>query len=107
MSRVISFRLNEKNARELQAIGILKSWVDRGFTIRHAIVEGLIISDQGIKKVNTVDFEKIDVTLTKLIELIETGQFKMKPPSVQAQAELRSEFINSIRRSAKPGIRSG
>ena len=42
MSKVYSFRLDENNPREAQAMRVIDAWVDEGYSLRHVIAEALI-----------------------------------------------------------------
>lgn len=106
MSKIISFRLNEMNIRESQALEILKGWLDQGYSVRRVIVEALIRYDTNNQNNGKNDLDDLEEKLTKIIRLFESGGFEKKSTASAEQAELRTEFVSSIRRSIKPGIRS-
>jgi hypothetical protein len=42
MSKVFSFRLDENNPREAQAMEVIDTWASRGYSLRYVLVEALI-----------------------------------------------------------------
>ena len=39
MSQVFSFRLDEDNPREAQALQVIKTWASKGYSLRYILVE--------------------------------------------------------------------
>jgi hypothetical protein len=102
MSRVISFRLNNDNPREVQARAVLKAWVDKGYGVRHVLTEALLAFDGSNKD---MDIHGLSVKLDQISKMLQRNgsvAFKMDD-----KAELSDSFIGSIKKAAKPGVSLG
>lgn len=110
MSEVFSFRLDEHNSREKQALDILQKRSRQGFSIRQTIVEALIgLGEASNDEKATKDVLSIQRSIERLINLFSEQNEKSNPDRNVAlknsNEELPSSFISSLKSVAKPGIR--
>lgn len=111
MSKVISFRLSKDNPREAQAYEVLKAWQDKGYSVRHTITEALLKLDgPGLGSITCASFDDINQTLNQVRELLErirnadnSSQKSLNPGPYHSS--LNDNFIASIKKAAKPGIK--
>ncbi len=103
MSKVYSFRLNDKNPREVQASVVIETWMRKGFSLRHTITEACIkLADDGDRKT------EVDIILEHLEELINSAQNR-RSNKIEDQTDplkLSPSFISSVKKSVKLGIES-
>lgn len=111
MSKVISFRLDEGNPREAQALATIKTRCAQGYRIRSIITEALIRLDE-----STIDTEvKEDIEslafianqVNYLVDILKSGnnfQIDAKRDDVK-ETELTGNFMDAIKQTAKPGIK--
>jgi len=111
MSDVISFRLSKDNLREAQAYEVLKAWYDKGYSVRHTITEALLRLDEPkLDSVTGASLNDINRTLGQVRELLErignedNSSQKSQNPARHCLS-LNDNFIVSIKKTAKPGIR--
>lgn len=108
MSKVISFRLNPENPREAEALTILDSWLSKGFNTRHTLTEALLMLD--VEKSQLPDKETLnDLTnqIQVLLNKVEVGSIhKTNNGDASSQQELSVGFVSSIRKVAKPGLKT-
>ena len=99
MSKVYSFRLDENNPREAQAREVIDAWVSRGYSVRYVIVEALnrFESDNHLNSIAQI-LEKFDAFLNNF----EQGQVSQNINKLD-DFELSLGFLESIRKTAKPG----
>ena len=111
MSKIVSFRLSKENPREAQAYEVLKARYDKGYSIRHTITEALLKLDEpGLDSVMGASLDDINKTLNQVRELLErignddNSSQKSQNPGPYYSG-LTDNFILSIRKVSKPGIR--
>ena len=99
MSKVYSFRLDTNNPREDQAREVIEAWVEDGYSLRRIIVDALINYDQSNSYSREVDpvLEKLQFILLSLEEAI---------PGDKRRTVLSTSFLDSIKNSAKSGLKS-
>jgi len=68
MSEVISFRTNKDNPREAQAIEVLKTWVDQGYSVRHVLAEALL-AYHGPQR--NVEIDEITIKLDQISNMLQ------------------------------------
>lgn len=68
MSKVFSFRLDENNSREVQALQVIHTWTSQGYSLRHITTEALINLGDNYDQRGT--FDHIPEHLTGLIKYI-------------------------------------
>jgi hypothetical protein len=111
MSEVISFRLNKENPREAQAYEVLKIWQGQGYSIRQTITEALLRPDEPqTQPVPSETIDEINELLSQVRRmLLETENRDYSSQKVQGAGRhflgLTDDFVNSVKRAAKPGIR--
>ncbi len=98
MSKVFSFRLSDVNPREAQAINIIEAWVEEGYSLRQIIVEALFVYQS--RKSSRGD---IDLLLERLEDIMVS--FTSSTTQGKENPVLSSAFLDSIKQSAKAGIR--
>lgn len=110
MSEVICFRLDRSNPREAQALQILATWQEAGFSRRHVLTEALLRLDDDSED-NTADtLATLHETLAQvqaLLEGMQNGHYvpaKVQPSEPESQA-LAESFLASVRQAARPGLR--
>jgi hypothetical protein len=102
MSQVFSFRLDENNPREAQAIRILEARVSQGHSLRYVIIEALLALTDNNKR------SDISTELKKIIGLLQDVQVQIpiiKPQDDQEKC-LSESFINAITKVNRPGLRT-
>lgn len=105
MSKIISFRINENNPREKQAYEILSTLINKGYSARSIMINALIqIGADGEKERMDLLFE-MNEKLSNLLHLMEQDTPKRGAQEKINEDNLRSEFVNSIKKAARPGIR--
>lgn len=103
MSKVYSFRLDDKNPREDQAREVINAWISKGYSQRHIIVEALIGFYSGEEK--RFEMEETLVRFTTLLDNLDIRKFIPKTiPS--NKPSLSNDFLDSVAKSVKPGERS-
>ncbi len=111
MSEVISFRLNKDNPREAHALEILDAWCSKGYSMRYVITEALLkLNNPGLDLMKSNTFYELNTTLERVKKVLEqfgndgyvgvSEQCKNPAPSA-----LADDFITSIRKVVKPGIK--
>jgi hypothetical protein len=102
MSEVISFRLDKDNPREAQARAVLKTWVDKGYSVRHVLTEAMLAFG------STKDNVGIDDLSYKLDQISNMLQKNDTPSNPEDSFNILSDnFMASIRNAAKPGVSLG
>jgi hypothetical protein len=98
MSKVFSFRLSDVNPREAQAKKIIESRVEEGYSLRQIIVEALIAYQSRISSKGDINH---------LLERLEDIIMSFNPSNTKGKDNpiLTSAFLDSIKQSAKKGIR--
>ena len=112
MSEVISFRLNKDNPREAKALRVLKSWQDEGHNTRHIVTEALLklmYSDANeLKSLVLVELnEKLSI-VSQILEQVDCERFLELTASCSTSLgpKLPDSFIESIKKTIKPGIKT-
>jgi hypothetical protein len=111
MSEVISFRLNKDNPREAQALGILKAWCSRGYSVRYVITEALLkLNDPSQESVANNTTYELNTTLDqvkKLLEQLGSGRHLggLKQDEESVSSTLADNFVESIQKAVKPGLK--
>jgi hypothetical protein len=97
MSKVYSFRLDENNPREAQAREVIEAWEIEGYSLRYIIVSAFL--DQNNR-------QKDNSELMRLMEDIHTllQSEKTLLSNSEKTATLSEVFMQSIRKTMKPGI---
>ena len=101
MSKIYSFRLSDTNPREVQAREVIEAWTSKGYSVRHTLVEALILLDTEINDAHNADMERI---LNKLETLLESKQNNIKTTPDTANA-LPPDLLNSIGKTMKAGVK--
>lgn len=101
MSKVYSFRLNDKNPREAQAITVTETWASKGFPLRQLYIEAVIayanVADGQDELI--IILRNIEKTLQEL-----KRQNSNEEVGVEHNVELSNDFIESLVKSVRPGI---
>lgn len=103
MSQVVSFRLDESNPREAQALQVLQAWVSRGNSIRFTVVEALLALE---------NYEKVPENLASTLQEIYTllQELRTQPQeriaSEPSNTRLSGSFMEAIVKSTRPGLRA-
>lgn len=102
MSKVFSFRLDENNPREAQAIKIINAWVSKGYSLRYILVEALVDFDN--EKTQEDDYTS---ALGNLINIVNELKITMsrKNNYLREKETLSSTFLESVSKNIQPGIR--
>jgi len=107
MSRVISFRLDQDNPREAEALAILLDWLSRGFSTRHTITEALLQLDS--ENYKATDNGALNVLYQQIKELLASIETRSSLDDAKddnsSKEELSDEFVTSILKAAKPGLK--
>lgn len=120
MSKVVSFRLDEENFEEREALSILEAWQQKGYSTREILTWALMAlagRDTPDQKDKSSDDEARE-TITELREVLDQAQeflealrdMKAMPEAVevpsQPQPVLTKAFLASVRdKVARPGLR--
>jgi len=100
MSKVYSFRLDEKNPREAKAKEVIDAWSAQGYSLRNIITDSLINSLS-----NTNQPREIGSLLEQLLEKINQLDHSALPEARKEEnPSIQVKFVESIRRSVKPGL---
>ena len=103
MSKVYSFRLSDDNPREVQAKETISAWTSKGYTLRQIIIEALVNYSSNNKQKT-----ELDIAIKQLVELV--NQLNNNKPQMELKLKkkqlLEPDFLDNLRRSVKPGIRS-
>ena len=102
MSTVFSFRLDENNPREAQALQILQAWASRGYSLRHVLVEALLAykEDESREGNNSDALEQI---IAMLQEMRNEHNHEHKPGD--QDIHLSNTFLNAVTRATRSGMR--
>ena len=68
MCKVISFRLDQNNPREAEALSILDDRLSQGFSTRHTLTEALLLLDSS--KFRSLDNGALNDLTNQIIELL-------------------------------------
>jgi len=99
MSKVYSFRLDEKNPREAQAREAIDAWTSKGYSLRHILSEALIQYNK--KDKSTSEADNLVGQLRELLKQSPSGQIKDN----REKSTLPRPFTEAVSQSVKPGIR--
>ncbi len=110
MSEVISFRLNKDNLREAKALSVLQAWKVKGYNLRQIITEALLMLDQHGQEQGITTLEKISETLNEVNQLLRQIELNnslavTKLHNHNAESSLSAGFVNSVKKSAKSGLK--
>ena len=98
MSKVYSFRLNDDNPREAQARAVIEAWVGEGYSLRHVVVDALIV------------YQKVELEQSELYSVIEQLQNLIisleKEPTTNnnSNAALPNSFLDAVKQSVRSGV---
>ena len=113
MSKVYSFRLRSDNPREALAIKYLEKKYQEGYSLRYILCEAILCSMElnrnEYKKIISLDdlLEKLD-KLDLILDRLESGQTASpNTPHQSRRILLKEDFIASIRKASKPGLKIG
>jgi hypothetical protein len=101
MSKVYSFRLNEDNPREAQAIEVINAWVSHGYSLRQILTESLLNYKETNKITN--GWDHLYGQLSALIEKLESGG--LEEPQEKNKTILSPFFLDAMKKSAKKGLK--
>jgi len=111
MSKVISFRLDEDNPREAQALAVLKARCIQGHRTRAIIAEALIVLEEASQKSRTKEDDEslaiIASQVNHLVDMIKAGNnisINTKKDG-GTTPELTGNFLDAIKLVAKPGLK--
>ena len=99
MSEVISFRLDKDNPREAQARAVLKTWADKGYSVRHVLTEALLAYQSSHKD---MDVHELSVKLDRISFILQ--QNGVPNPPIEKKVQLSRDFITSIKKAVKQGV---
>lgn len=94
MSKVYSFRLDKNNPREAQAMRVIVSWVDEGYSLRSQLVNLIISSREG-----AAEYSELLKQIERLI-----GDSNMKEVEESSDKKLSDTFVTALKRSTKEGL---
>ncbi len=116
MSKVVSFRLDEENPEEQQALAILEAWQQRGYSTREIMtwalmaLEGAAISSPGKQEENPKEtINELRGVLSQAQEFLEAlRDMQSMPDTVQVPSQpkpvLSEQFMASVRKAVRPGL---
>lgn len=116
MSKVVSFRLDEENLEEQQALAILEAWQQRGYSTREIMtwalmaLEGAAISSPTKSQEDTnTTIAELRATLSQAQEFLEAlRDMQVMPDQVHVPSQpkpvLSEQFMASVRKTARPGL---
>ena len=109
MSEVISFRLDATNPREAQALEVLNTWSNKGFSTRFILTSALLeLEHHGTDSEVDQNNRDLGMVLDQIANLLEIA--KASPIAVPSnnleQPTLRESFLASIKQGIKPGMKS-
>ena len=109
MSQVVSFRLDRDNPREAQALLVLSTWQERGYSLRHILTEALIRLDAGETdgSIPLEDLAGLMTQLGELVELLQAGSWVSQGVSntMPGRDQLSDAFLTSVSKASRPGMR--
>jgi hypothetical protein len=110
VSEVISFRLSKDNPREAQALDMLRAWSIEGYSVRQIITEALLKLTDINAEITADTLSELKMTLEQVSQLLEqlgnrNSTQTSKQGTRQDNSELTDSFINSVKKSAKVGVK--
>lgn len=103
MSQVFSFRLDENNPREAQAIEVIEAWASRGYSLRYVLVEAL-------KNLKEKDSSKEDLStsIEEVIRMLQNLRVGSDHPRDEQgrDKQLSEAFLEAVLKTGKPGMRA-
>ena len=107
MSKVISFRLNQDNPREAEALTVLHQWLEQGFNTRHTMTVALLNLDSANSQAtDNGTLIVLSNQIQELLESIEVGStFSVPEHDISSREKLSDGFVSSILKVVKPGLR--
>ena len=109
MSEVISFRLDQGNTREALAISVMRAWQSRGFSLRQIMAEALLKLDNNDKNQSPEYLSDLHQKLDEIsaqIHAIGNSNNAVNKNGDSPEEGLSHQFMQSIKESAKLGLRS-
>lgn len=113
MSKVFSFRLDKNNPREARALEVIETQRAEGLGLRHIITAALLALDlQRTDLVSCKTHDEISETLKRVTQLLEKIEKRNNSSQKDQDAssdcsKLTDNFVASIKRAAKPGMKLG
>ena len=106
MSRVIGFRLDPKNPREAEALAILESRREEGYSTRQILLEALLNLDAETNT-QTVSAQLDDITaiLNAVNQQVSRLQATPRLTENGKESDLSAAFVQSVKNAAKSGIK--
>lgn len=101
MSRVYSFRLSDKNPREIQAREVLESWISKGYSLRQIVTNALLTDPKDNDSSKGV--EMLVGKIEMLLEKFEQYGLRNRV-NEDLDTSLPTIFLNSISKAIKPGV---
>jgi len=108
MSEVISFRLSEKNPREIQAKEVLKKQLKKGYSIRYTVIEALLLFEKEFGKADTLKAESFTENIERFAVLVERLEGHLLNTTIKpnhSDEELKDTFLEAIKVAVRPGLR--
>lgn len=111
MSEVISFRLKKDNPRGAQALEILEAWCSKGYSVRDIITDALLkLNDPGPDSKGDNPIPELNAVLNRVNKLLEQIGNEGYPPIPRRndnpeQSSLADNFVASIKKAVKPGLK--
>jgi hypothetical protein len=103
MSQVFSFRLDENNPREAQALTVIETRVSQGYSLRYMIVEALLDYEE-----KTIKPENITSALDQIIDLLQ--EISKKPQYRNTRdcqdIPLSNSFMEAVANTTRPGLKA-
>ena len=104
MSKVYSFRLDDKNPREVQAKEVIEAWISKGYALRHIITEALTNFSES--KNSCEEMNNLIDQLKLIVERSPNGNLEAKTESeLDHSLPLRPAFMSEMSKSVRRGIR--
>ena len=110
MSKVVSFRLDRENPREVKAYKVLRAWLVKGHSTRYTITEALLrLGEPRTGYTSRAALNEISDTLNQVRLLLEEieycGNSSQKSNDTHHKpSDLTDTFVTSIKKAAKSGI---
>ena len=107
MSKVISFRLNPDNPREAQALDILRTKQNEGFSSRRILTDALIKMATEKENSNILSINELNEALEQVSGFLErlNGSNHTQNEQTNPQASvLKEKFLSSVKVAARPGL---
>jgi len=100
MSKVYSFRLSDKNPREIQVREVIDAWVLKGYSLRQVVIRALLNTSN--ENDSSKDLEQLIEKLGILIGKVDHNKIALQSEE-KIESPLPPAFLESISKTLKPG----